>query len=84
MTSRYNVCNSWACSVVVIALHLYTKGPRFEPGLLHKACYMPLWLLKEAMTFFSVTCHSLGRVHCTKAVTIVASYFFCYLLYVLY
>ena len=62
MTSRYNTCNNWACSIVVIELHLYTQGPGFEPGLFHKACYMPLWLLNEAMTFFSVTCHSFGRV----------------------
>ncbi len=52
MTSRYYTCNNWVCSVVVIALHLYTEGPGFEPGIFHKACYMPLWLLNEAMTFF--------------------------------
>jgi hypothetical protein len=52
MTSRYNTCNNWACSVVVIALHLYTQGPGFEPGLFHKAYYMPLWLLNEAMICF--------------------------------
>ncbi len=64
MTSRYNTCNNWACSVVVIALYLYTQGPGFEPGLFHKACYMPLWLLNEEWSygFFPVTCHSLGRV----------------------
>ncbi len=65
MTSRYNACNNWACSVVDIALHLYTQGPGFEPGLFHKACYMPL--LNEDMTFLSCNmtsqiCHSLGRV----------------------
>jgi hypothetical protein len=31
-----------ACSVVVIALRFGTQGPGFEPGLFHKACYMPL------------------------------------------
>ncbi len=32
----------WACSAVVIALHFGTQGHGFEPGLFHKACYMPL------------------------------------------
>jgi hypothetical protein len=32
----------WACSAVVIALRFGTQGPGFEPGLFHKACYMPL------------------------------------------
>ncbi len=31
-----------ACSAVVIALRFGTQGPGFEPGLSHKACYMPL------------------------------------------
>jgi hypothetical protein len=31
-----------ACSSVVIALRFDTQGPGFEPGLFHKACYMPL------------------------------------------
>jgi hypothetical protein len=52
MTSRYNTCNNWACSVAIIALHIYSV----------KASCMPLWLLNEAMTFFPVTCHSLGSV----------------------
>jgi hypothetical protein len=31
-----------ACSTVVIALCFGTQGPGFEPGLFHKAIYMPL------------------------------------------
>jgi hypothetical protein len=31
-----------ACSAVVIALRFGTQGPGFEPGLFHKAWYMPL------------------------------------------
>ncbi len=31
-----------ACSAVVIALHFGTQGSGFEPGLSHKAYYMPL------------------------------------------
>ncbi len=31
-----------ACSAVVIVLRFGTQGPGFEPGLFHKACYMPL------------------------------------------
>ncbi len=31
-----------ACSAAVIELRFGTQGPGFEPGLFHKACYMPL------------------------------------------
>ncbi len=31
-----------ACSALVIALRFGTQAPGFEPGLFHKACYMPL------------------------------------------
>ncbi len=34
--------NDRACSAVVIALRCGTQDPGFEPGLFHKACYMPL------------------------------------------
>ncbi len=46
-------------ALVVIALHLYTHCPGFEPCLFHNACYMLFWLLNEAIFFLSVT---LGRV----------------------
>ncbi len=41
-----------ACSAVVIALRFGTQGPGFEPGLFHKACYMPLHgCFNEAKSF---------------------------------
>ncbi len=79
MTSRYNTCNNWEKRSGHSAPLLYT---RFEPGLFHKALYMPLWLLNQAMTFFSVTCHSLGRVQ--RLLQYLLAIFVCSLLYVLY
>ncbi len=36
------LCIKTGRSAVVIALRFGTQGPGFEPGLFHKACYMPI------------------------------------------
>ncbi len=45
--------NYRACSAVVIVLRFGTQGPGFEPGLFHKACYMPLHGCWMKLRFFT-------------------------------
>ncbi len=53
---RWYTTNDRACSAVFMALRFGTQGPRFEPGLFHKAFYMPLhgcW--RKLKTFYTTS-----------------------------